>query len=87
MGAGRPGDDPLTDIVHWKQQAYSARLDDMVRELERLCDDRQRRDLADCLATEFCPSRAPDLTTLREWLEIRMRQLATEGHERGWESR
>ena len=79
MGAGKPGDDPLTDIVYWKQLTYSEQLDAMVRDLEPLCNDRQRRELADRLATEFCPSLAPNLSRLREWLETRTRQLATEG--------
>ena len=87
MGAGKPGDDPLTDIVFWNQVVYSAELDDMVRDVERLCNDRQRRDLAGRLATDFYPSLAPNLSALSAWLETRTRELMTEARQRGWDSR
>jgi hypothetical protein len=44
MPNGRPGDHPYTDIVHHSEGVYSGALDDLVRKVGELSDERGRRE-------------------------------------------
>lgn len=36
MPNGKPGDNPITDIVHWGREVYGEEIDDLVREIVAL---------------------------------------------------
>ncbi len=41
MPNGRPGDHPLTDILHHHIAVYSKEIDDLIRKISRLCSTRE----------------------------------------------
>ena len=86
MPNGKPGDHPYTDILHRLRPVCSPKIDDLVREVATLSDDRGRRDLADLLMREYNEFTGPDLARLeRTLLDLRDR-LREDAARRGWES-
>lgn len=85
MPNGKPGDHPYTDIIHRLRRVYSPRIDDLVREVATLSNDRGQRDLADLLMREYNDFARPDLGKLeRTLLDLRDR-LREDATRRGWE--
>lgn len=74
MPNGKPGDHPYTDILHELRPVYTSSIDDLVREVASLSDERGRRELADMLMLEYNEFERPDLMKLeRTLLELRDR--------------
>lgn len=44
MANGKPGDHPITDILYWKLQVYSAETDTLVRTIAALCTSNELYD-------------------------------------------
>jgi len=41
MANGKPGDHPITDILYWKLQVYSAETDALIRSIATLCSSNE----------------------------------------------
>jgi hypothetical protein len=41
MANGKPGDHPLTDVLHHKLQVYSRETDELIRKIAALCSSRE----------------------------------------------
>jgi hypothetical protein len=82
---GKPGDHPYTDIVIHKRRVYSAAIDDLVRAVAQLSDERGRNALADELFGEYNEYSRPDLAKLERTLAARLQQLRAAAKARGWE--
>ena len=61
MPNGKPGDHPFTDIVVHGFDVYSPDIDELVRQVAPLCDDKTRRELADRLFHQYNEYGDPDL--------------------------
>lgn len=85
MPNGKPGDHPFTDIVIHGLRVYSARVDDLVREITRLGDERTTRHLADELLAKYDPYSKPDVEALEHELTILRDKLDADAKQRGWE--
>lgn len=85
MPNGKPGDHPYTDILYRLRRVYSARIDDLVREVAALSDDRGQRDLADLLILEYNEFERPDLAKLERTLLGLRARLREDASRRGWE--
>lgn len=83
MPNGKPGDNPYTDIVHWKKDIYSPLAANLVREIAKLTDDRGRDRLADLLITEYDTFSRPDVARLERVLTEMRDQAQQEARERG----
>ena len=82
MANGKPGDHPLTDILCHGLQVYGSDMDDLVRQVAALSDDRGTRELGDLLLAHPRPGSAG---VLRPRLERRRDELRADALERGWE--
>jgi hypothetical protein len=85
MPNGRPGDHPYTDIVVHGRRVYSPAIDDLVREVDVLSDERGRNDLAALLMHEYNEHSHPDLSKLLELLTAKRDRLHEDATRRGWE--
>lgn len=86
MANGKIGDHPYTDIVNYRREVYSATASALVREIDRLADDRTRRDLADRLLTQYNEYGHPDVAALERELTSLRDRLRADAASRGWES-
>jgi hypothetical protein len=86
MPNGKPGDHPYTDIMIHGREVYSPRADALVREIAALADERTRRELADCLLTQFNEYDKPDVQKLERLLTQMRDRLKREARERGFET-
>jgi uroporphyrinogen-III synthase len=82
MANGKPGDHPLTDILAYGIEVYGPEVDDLVREVAAMSDDRGTRELGDLLLGRRGPESAE---VLRPRLAQRREELRTDAKERGWE--
>ncbi len=41
MVNGKPGDHPITDILYWKREVYSAETDELIRSIAALCSSNE----------------------------------------------
>ena len=86
MPNGKPGDHPLTDILVHGLTVYSPTIDDLIREIVRLADDKEERRLGDMLLFEYSEYAHPDLEKLRGVLQEWRDRLVREAKERGFEA-
>jgi len=85
MPNGKQGDHPLTDIVNYKRDIYSPRAAALVREIDRLADEKTRAQLAD-LSSHNCNEFAnPDVNRLERVLTDMRDRLVRGARERGFE--
>jgi uroporphyrinogen-III synthase len=82
MVNGKPGDSPLTDILSCGIEVYGADVDQLVRDVAALSDDRGQRELGDLLLAH--PT-AGSAAVLRPRLERLRDELRADARERGWE--
>jgi hypothetical protein len=82
MANGKPGDHPLTDILSYGLQVYGPDVDELVRQVAALSDDRGMRELGDLLLAH---ARSGSAAVLRPRLERRRDELRADALERGWE--
>jgi hypothetical protein len=85
MPNGKPGDHPYTDIITHGLRVYSARVDDLVREITRLGDERTIRHLADELLAKYNQYSNPDIEALERELTALRDKLKADAAHRGWE--
>lgn len=85
MPNGKPGDHPYTDIITHELRVYSARVDDLVREITRLGDERTIRHLADELLAKYNQYSNPDVEALERELTALRDKLKADAAQRGWE--
>ena len=85
MPNGKPGDHPLTDILVHRLQVYSPAIDELVREIARLSDERGQRELGDMLFFEYNDFSNPDLARLEDVLTRLLAQRRHDASMRGWE--
>lgn len=77
MPNGKPGDHPYTDIVVHKQDIYSKRVSDLIREIASLSDESGRTSLAGLLWREYDESGGADVAQMERVLtEMRDNLLA-----------
>ena len=82
MVNGKPGDDPLTDILRYGIEVYGPEVDDLVRQVAALTDDRGGRELSRLLLAHPGPGSAEMLRPrLARWRD----ELRADAIERGWE--
>jgi hypothetical protein len=86
MPNGKPGDHPFTDIVVHGRDVYSLRTANLVREIAKLCDDKDRRKLADLLFFEYNEFANPDVKKLEAVLTEMRDKALQEARERGFET-
>jgi hypothetical protein len=85
MPNGKPGDDPLLDILGHGLDVYSPRVAALVRKIAALADEKTRRELGDRLQSQYSPYLRPDVAKLeRELIELRDR-LTREALDRRFE--
>lgn len=82
MTNGKPGDDPLTDILQWELEVYSPALDALVREVAGLSTDSEHEALAALLLRH---PRAGDARYLAPRLAEMRDQRRERARARGWE--
>jgi hypothetical protein len=63
---GKPGDNPVTDVVVWKREIYGADVDALIREIDGFTDDYAVYDPFEPVVellfdAEANPSRVPEL--------------------------
>ena len=85
MPNGKPGDHPLTDILAHRLQVYSPAIDELIREIAVLSDERGRRELGDMLFFEYSDFSNPDLAKLKDLLTRLLAQRRHDASMRGWE--
>jgi hypothetical protein len=85
MPNGKPGDHPYTDIIVHGRQVYSQVVDDLVRQVADLSDERGRNELADLLLREYDEHAKPDVIALERLLVQRRDLLRDDARRRGWE--
>ena len=85
MPNGKPGDHPFTDIVNYRRDAYSARAASLIREIDKLADEKTRSELADMLFHEYNEYSGPDVKKLERVLTEMRDRLLMEARERGFE--
>ena len=85
MPNGTIGDHPFTDIIIHKQDVYSSRVANMVREIDKLADDKTRRELGDLLLDEYNVHFKPDVPKPERVLTEMRDRLLKEARERGFE--
>jgi hypothetical protein len=78
MPNGKPGDDPITDIVEHKLLRFSPQIDELVRRLARVTSPDDLRKMFDW----FQP---PPLPEFERQLRARVERLEPEARKRGWE--
>jgi hypothetical protein len=79
MANGKPGDDPISDIVEHKLPRFSPQIDELVRRLARVTSPDDLRKMFDW----FEP---PPLPEFEQQLRARVERLELEARDRGWES-
>ena len=85
MPNGKQGDHPYTDIVSHKLDLYSVRAASLVREIDKLADEKTRRQLANMLFNEFNEYEKPDVRRLERILTEMRDKILQEARERGFE--
>jgi len=85
MPNGKPGDHPLTDIVNYKRDVYSPRAAALVREIDRLADEKTRAQLADLLSHDYNEFANPDVNKLERILTDMCDRLVRGARERCFE--
>jgi hypothetical protein len=75
MPNGKLFDHPLTDILFHRQDVYSPRAANLVREIATLADEKTLRELGDLLVTEYNDQKA-DVLKLEEYLTSLRDKLA-----------
>ena len=85
MPNGTIGDHPFTDIIIHKQDVYSSRAANLVREIDKLADDKTRRELGDLLLGSYNVHFRPDVPKLERVLTEMRDRLLKEARERGFE--
>ena len=87
MPNGAPGDSPYTDIVVHKRAVFSAKADDLVREIDKilnkLLDVNAERDLWNLLI-KYCVHK-PNIAELEVILTERKQKLVADAKRRGIE--
>jgi hypothetical protein len=82
---GKPHDHPFTDIVVHRRDVYSPRAANLVREIDKLCDDKTRDKLADLLF-EYNDFANRDVKKLEAVLTEMRDKALQEARERGFET-
>ena len=78
MPNGKRGDDPFTDILHWKILRYSSKADTLIAEIVQLGGRAE-------LERTFNFSDPPQLPEFEKSLEEIRDRLSREAKQRGWE--
>lgn len=78
MPNGKKGDDPFTDILHWKILRYSSKADTLIAEIVQLGGRAE-------LERTFNLSSPPQLPEFEKSLEEIRDRLSREAKQRGWE--
>lgn len=78
---GKPGDHPLTDLLHHKHGVYGGEADELIRKIAALCS---RRELDDWWAREIDWSKDSELVLRKA--RARHAELLKRAKESGWES-
>jgi hypothetical protein len=80
MPNGKPGDDPLLDILVHERQVYGQETDDLIRKIAALSS---RRELYEWWEREI--GRSPDHSALARKARARLDQLLERAKQSGWE--
>jgi hypothetical protein len=78
MANGKKGDDPITDILHWKLPRFSSKADALIAEIVQLGG-------TDVLRKTFNLFVPPPVPEFEEKLQEIRDRLYGEAKERGWE--
>jgi hypothetical protein len=78
MANGKPGDDPILDIVRWKSPRFSPRADELVAEIVQLGGQKELEQTFNL----FVP---PPLADFEKALQELRDRLHRDAKERGWE--
>ncbi len=78
MANGRPGDDPVMDIIVHGIGVFSPEIDEMIRQLNKLMDWRRLQEFI-----ELVRRQPPD--ELRKSISDKLQSLRDEARTRGWE--
>jgi hypothetical protein len=81
VAAGGPDDHPLSDIIVWNREIYGAKTDALIREIARLCSDRE---LYEWWNREIGWKASPALAARKA--AARYEELAKRARESGWEA-
>jgi hypothetical protein len=83
---GKPGDHPLTDILHWNHEVFGRDADDLIREIVRLGgSEALERPPLDLVTLDPRYNRDVDLPALEGKLRELRDTLRANARERGWE--
>lgn len=85
MPNGKPGDHPFTDIVVHGRDVYSPGIARLVREINQLAGEQDRRALGDLLFFEFNEYSDPDVQELERVLTDMRDKLLRGARKRGFE--
>lgn len=85
MPNGKPGDHPYTDIVVHGLDVYSPAVANLIREIDRLASEKERKELSAFLYAEFNVMSNPDVAKLERMLTKRRDELVREARARGFE--
>ena len=80
MAAGGPGDHPVSDIISWGRQVYGDPADELIREIARLCS---QRELYEWWEREVGHAAAPQLAAAKS--AVRCEELILRAKQSGWE--
>jgi hypothetical protein len=75
---GKPGDDPILDIVHYQRRVFSPAIDPLITEIVRFGG-------REALEKQFDLSKPPPLDRFEPELRALRDRLKQEARERGWE--
>lgn len=78
MSNGKPGDHPLTDILHWKIKTFSSEIDSLIRDVVRFGGQKE-------LDQKFDLLKPPPFTEFRKALVEMRGRLFREAKKNGWE--
>ena len=85
MPNGTPGDHPFTDIVNHGLDVYSPDIARLVREIDQLAGDKDRRGLGDLLFLEYNVFSNSDVAKLERVLTDMRDKLLADARKRGYE--
>lgn len=80
MANGKPGDQPLTDILVHKLEVYGREADDLIRQIADLCS---RRELDEWWEREI--SWSPQRDSIVHKAQVRLNELLDRARRGGWE--
>lgn len=75
---GKPGDDPITDIVKWKRLVFSKRADELITEIVELGAEQE-------LKGTFNLFHPPPLDSFEISLRAMRDRVLSDRKKRGWE--